>query len=293
MRSSTAQNSGSRATEVAWPDSRKDRFFSIGRVLAEAAPRYNAGMTAIDPGFTPFRAPPLEPLKAFRAFRRLIRNKEDTAQVFEIMRALSGGSISRGYQRMIGTVEGGRQAFLREELATKLDNPAWLASFGPGTLGAAYRDFREARGFTAEGLADEARKVAPDAVDLPHPVIWYSRRLRDVHDIWHVLTGYETDALGEACVVSFSYAQTGNLGFAFIGWGAAREIQRENPAIPARRAVWQAYRNGRRAAWLPALDYEAAFAEPLEAVRRRLNIRPADIYAAVPVEARLALKLRA
>ena len=242
--------------------------------------------------FDRFRPQPLEPLTALRAFRKLVRNKEDTAQVFEIMRALSGRSIARGYDRMLKTMEGGRQAFLRDELAHKLDDPVWLARFGPGTVGAAYRTFREARGFTAEGLADEARKVAPLA-DAQHPVIWYSRRLRDVHDIWHVLTGYQTDALGEACVVAFSHAQTGNLGFAFIGWGAAREIQRENPSIPARRAVLQAWRHGRAARWLPGLDYEALFAEPLEAARARLNLRPATVYQGVPEAARAALKLRA
>ena len=242
--------------------------------------------------FDRFRPQPLEPLTAFRAFRKLVRDKEDTAQVFEIMRALSGRSIARGYDRLLKTMEGGRQAFLREELAHKLDNPAWLAGFGPGTVGAAYRDFREARGFTAEGLADEARKVAPLA-DAPHPVIWYSRRLRDVHDIWHVLTGYQTDALGEACVVAFSHAQTGNLGFAFIGWGAAREIHRENRSIPARRAVLQAWRIGRAARWLPALDYEVLFAEPLETARARLNLRSPTVYEGVPTEARAALRLRA
>ena len=242
--------------------------------------------------FEPYRPPPLEPLTALRAFQRLIRDKEDTAQVFEIMRALSGRSIARGYNRMLRTMEGGRQAFLREELAHKLDDPAWLARFAPGTVGAAYRAFREARGFTAEGLAVEARKVTPLTV-APHPIIWYSRRLRDVHDIWHILTGYETDALGEACVVAFSFAQTGNFGFALIGWGAAREIQRENPSVPARRAVWQAWRNGRAARWLPGIDYDALFAEPLDAARASLNIRPPGVYDRVPAEARAALRLRA
>lgn len=241
--------------------------------------------------FERLRPQRLEPLKALRAFRKLVRDKEDTAQVFEIMQALSGRSIGRGYNRLLKTMEGGRQAFLREELAHKLDDPVWLARFGPGTVGAAYREFREARGFTAEGLADEARKVAP-LVDAQHPVIWYSRRIRDVHDVWHVLTGYGTDALGEACVEAFSYAQTRNLGFAFIGWGAAREIQREARAVPARRAVWQAYRNGRAARWLPGLDYEALFEQPLDVVRGRLNIRPASVYESVPVELRAGLKLR-
>lgn len=234
----------------------------------------------------------LQPMTAFRAFRKLVRNKEDTAQVFEIMRALTGQSGAVGYNRLLKTAEGGRQAFLRDELALKLDDPVWLAQFGPGTVGAEYKAFRDLRGFTAEGLAETARETAPE-IDAPHPVVWYSRRLRDVHDIWHVLTGYGTDALGEACVVSFSYAQTRNLGFGFIGWGAAREIQREKTSIPARRAVFQAWRNGRRAHWLPGLDYEALFAEPLDTARARLGIRPATVYAAVPEADRAALKLRA
>lgn len=233
----------------------------------------------------------IRPVTAFRAFRKLIRNKEDTAQVFEIMKALSGRSQARGYGRMLRTMEGGRQAFLRVELAHRLDDPAWLAQFAPGTVGAAYRGFREARGFTADALAEVEREVVP-LIDAPHPVVWYSRRLRDIHDIWHVLTGYGTDALGEACVVSFSYGQTRNLGFAFIGYGAAREIQREKRSIPARRAVLQAWRNGRAARWLPALDYEALFHEPLEGARVRLNIRPCTVYAAVPEAERAALKLR-
>ena len=174
----------------------------------------------------------IEPLTALRAFRKLVANKEDTAQVFEIMRALSGRSLARGYNHMLKTQEGGRQAYLAEELAHRLDDPVWLARFEPGTVGDSYRVFREARGFTAEGLADEARKIGPQ-IDAQHPVVWYSRRIRDVHDIWHVLTGYETDALGEACVVAFSYAQTRNLGFAFIGWGAAREIHNAFPVADA------------------------------------------------------------
>ena len=234
----------------------------------------------------------IEPLTALRAFRKLVADKEDTAQVFEIMRALSGRSLARGYNHMLKTQEGGRQAYLAEELAYKLDDPVWLARFEPGTVGASYRAFREERGFTAEGLADEARKIGPQ-IDAQHPVVWYSRRIRDVHDIWHVLTGYETDALGEACVVAFSYAQTRNLGFAFIGWGAAREIQREVKSVPARRAVWQAYRNGKAAHWLPGLDYEALFAQPLEVARQRLNICPASVYHAVSPEVRAGLKLRA
>ena len=234
----------------------------------------------------------LQPVRALRAFNRLIRDKEDTAQVFEIMSALTGRALSDGYQRMLRDPEGARQAYLGREMVERLQDRAWLDGFAPGTVGAAYRDFLAARGFEPDGLARVEREVLP-YMAAAHPVAWYARRLRDLHDIWHVLTGYETDALGEACVVAFSYPQTRQLGFIFIGLGAAREIARENRAVPAIRAVMEAWRNGRRAAWLPALDYEALFAEPLEAARARLGVAAPAVYRAVPREARLALKLRA
>lgn len=35
-------------------------------------------MTLVEAALTPFRAPPIQPLKAFHAFRRLLADKEDT-----------------------------------------------------------------------------------------------------------------------------------------------------------------------------------------------------------------------
>ena len=218
--------------------------------------------------------------------RRLIRDKEDTGQVFEIMRALAGGSIPRGYRRLLRTPDGGRAAYAHKEFAHRLSDKAWLARFEPGTVGAAYRDFIAPRGLTAEGLADESRKLKDVDMDAAHPYAWYSRRLRDVHDVWHVLTGYGTDGLGEACVVAFSFAQTGSLGFGFIGLMAALEYERLGLGHPYLRAAWQAYRTGRKAEWLPAEDYEALFAEPLAAARQRLNIQPAAVYLSIPVAER-------
>ena len=107
-----------------------------------------------------------------------------------------------------------------------------------------------------------------------------------MHDIWHVLTGYGTDALGEACVVAFSYPQTRSAGFAFIAAGAAVEFEKLRKGHPYGRAIWQAWRHGRSASWLPALDYEALLSEPLETARARLRVARPTLYDAVPPEAR-------
>jgi len=224
----------------------------------------------------------MQPLRAMRAVRRLIADKEDTRQVFEIMRALSGQAIPKGYRRLLGTPEGGRIAYERDEFAERLSDPAWLAQFGPGTVGAAYRDFIAPRGLSAEGLAEESRKVPEADVDAAHPLAWYARRMRDVHDVWHVLTGYGTDALGEVCVVAFSYAQTRSLGFAVIALAGASQFAKQKTGQPYGQAAREAWRNGRKAAWLPEVDYPALFALPLDEARRLLKISPATVYERIP-----------
>ena len=149
---------------------------------------------------------------------------------------------------------------------------AWLDSFPAGSVGAAYRDFVRSENLSAEGLAEVSRQVHGRA-EVRHPSAWLGRRTRDVHDIWHILSGYHRDALGEACLVAFSYAQTRSLGWAFIALGAALR-PRPNRGHPYARAIWQGYTRGKAAAWLLGEDYETLMFEPLDAARRRLGITP-------------------
>lgn len=221
---------------------------------------------------------------ALRSLQRLLADKDDTRQVFEIMRALNGSSTAKGYQRLLTTVEGGRIAYERQEFAQRLMDDAWLDSLPEGSVGAAYRAFVRSENLSAEGLAMVSREGA-DAIDDPHPYAWFGRRTRDVHDIWHILSGYHRDALGEACLVAFSYAQTKGLGWALIALGAANRA-RADRSHPFVKAIWQGYKRGKAAKWLLGEDYERLMAEPLEAARKRLGITPPTIYDSIPPEAR-------
>ena len=216
---------------------------------------------------------------ALKALRRLLADKEDTGKVFEIMGALTGDSTARGYHRLLETPQGGRLAYERVELAPRLMDDAWLDSFAPGTVGAAYRHFVRSENISAEGLAEVARQTH-GRVEMAHPHAWFGRRIRDTHDIWHILSGYHRDGLGEACLVAFSYAQTGSLGWALIALGAAVKAGRRGTRH--RRAIWQGYRRGKAARWLPGEDFERLMSEPLDGARRRLNITPATLYDAIP-----------
>src|SRR3546814_1330225 len=76
-------------------------------------------------------------------------------------------------------------------------------------------------GLSAAGLVAESDKMGRQQFD--DQVQWYSNRLRDTHDLFHILTGYGRDALGEQCVLGFTYGQTGNYGNAFIAYAGRSE----------------------------------------------------------------------
>jgi ubiquinone biosynthesis protein COQ4 len=229
---------------------------------------------------------PIRPLEALQAFRQLVADKEDTVQVFRFVRALAGNSLSKGYLRLLRNPEGGREAYRGEELADRFQDRDWLDRFADGTVGARYREFIAMRNLSAYGLADESRKLGEADIDAAHPIAWFARRGRDVHDSWHVLTGYGTDALGEASLLAFTYAQTQNRGLGFLALAAALQLQRSSLGVPYWKSVLEAWRHGRSAKWLMPLDYEALFCEPLESARERLHIGRPGVYESIPLAQR-------
>lgn len=219
---------------------------------------------------------------ALRAVRKLLADPNDTTQVFIIMRALNAGEAPKNFRKLMQTADGPRLAYERVELASeRFSDPEWLGQFAPGTVGAAYRGFLESTGFTAQGLADISNLEKAEVLQA-HPYAWLGRRTRDVHDIWHVLTGYSANEPGgEAGLVAFSYAQTGGLGWAAIALGAALRGISALKSLEVPAMILEGYRNGRHAKWLLAEDYEALFAEPIEAARARLRIRTPGRYLAL------------
>lgn len=231
---------------------------------------------AASTGFNPYKR---DLPTAFDAIRKLLADGHDTEQVFRIMRALNGPSMPKNYSRLLSTPEGRRLAYLREELAERLCDPAYIASFAPGTVGATYRGFLEKTGYSADGLAKVSNLNQEPVVEDAY--MWFGRRTRDIHDIWHVLTGYRADeSLGEAALVAFSYAQTGGKGWAFIAVAAALKSWRLTGSLAFARAVLEGYRLGKRAKWLLAEDYDALLNEPIDAARERLGISEAKRYLA-------------
>jgi hypothetical protein len=80
-----------------------------------------ADVIDLKPAAKPIPAPRRDWSAALKALRRLLNDKEDTGQVFEIMRALNGSATKDAYDRLLTTGQGGRMAYERVE-------PGWTAS---------------------------------------------------------------------------------------------------------------------------------------------------------------------
>lgn len=217
------------------------------------------------------------PLVALRALQDLVRDPDDLPQVFKIIEALPGKSLDRVVKRTKRSASGARLLAGRPDLGARLSDRSALAALPPGTLGRAYYELTERAKISAQGIVD-ASMVSREAPLPEDPELeWVGNRMRDSHDLWHVVTGYQTDVIGELALLAFTLAQAPHLGIGLIvGFGYLQRYPQVNEHIR------KGYRRGRRAAWLPAVEWEALLDQPLDAVRAQLGIDEIPAYEPIP-----------
>lgn len=226
----------------------------------------------------PERAPArFRPFKALRHFRNLINDKEDTEQVFHIFECLPRKGFLPEARAFLGSATGQRLMAEEPYLPDLLDDHATLEKLPTGSVGRAYVDFMKAEGLSAAGLVAEEAKMGRRKFD--DQLQWYGNRMRDTHDMLHVLTGYGRDALGEQCVLGFTYGQNRNLGNYFIAYLGGLELRRRIKSdAPVMAAIRQGQRHGTIAQDIVKQDIRTLLAEPIDAARVRLNIPAPTIY---------------
>lgn len=232
----------------------------------------------------PFMLPGRPPMrydfpKAWRHFKELVKDKENTAEVAKIFEALPWRGVYAAAKAFLSTERGQRIRASEPSLVPILDDHASLRRLPQGSVAHAYCDFMESEGLSAQGLVDELDKYRPAHMFFKDQVDWYFRRLRDTHDLMHVLTGYGRDALGEQCVLAFTYSQQPALAHLFLGYAGALEIaKRDRVKVPVFRAVREGQKLGRACPRLAEMPIRELLAMPLDDARKLLNITPARYY---------------
>ncbi|WP_086607453.1 Coq4 family protein [Erythrobacter donghaensis] len=221
----------------------------------------------------------LRPLKVLHHFGKLVEDKEDTAQVFHIIEATKGKRSLAQAHGFIRSEEG--QRFMAESISipAMLDDHDRWADCGPQSVAAHYIAFMKREGLSAAGLVAESHKWAPPESLPKDQTQWYFDRQRDTHDLFHVLTGYGRDALGEASLLGFTYEQNHNKGILFIAYAGARQIKKvSGTKAPLFAAIKEGRRLGRAAAKIAHQDIAALMREDIDAARARLNIGKPEVY---------------
>jgi ubiquinone biosynthesis protein COQ4 len=227
--------------------------------------------------------PPPQPVRwrrALRELRALLDDPEDTDRAVDLIYALGTGAFERSFQRFAASASGRALLAERPSLLGALSDREGLARLPDESLGRAYLAYLDQNGFEPDGLlAVQSRVQARWERDEGVPPLdelraWFRDRTLLAHDLFHVLTGYGTDEVGEATLLAFSLAQLGGRGQALLTFGAALEAWR---ALGWRwiRYDFRAWRRGRRAAWLVALPWEELLPLRLATVRRLARLADA------------------
>ncbi|MCZ8369589.1 MAG: Coq4 family protein [Porphyrobacter sp.] len=218
------------------------------------------------------------PLRAVRNFQILMKDKEDTVAVFKIFESLPSKDFLPRIAQLALSGKGEELRRTEAWLPEILDDHAALRRTPKGSLAHAYCDFMEAEGLSAAGLvAESERSGRPRFPDL---VEWYINRSRDTHDMFHILTGYGRDALGEASVLLFTHGQQPSQGHLLIGYAGAANIKKmaKGTKAPVFGAVREAHRTGKGAPQLIAQPIRELLARPLAEVRAEMRIPEPEQY---------------
>jgi ubiquinone biosynthesis protein COQ4 len=191
----------------------------------------------------------------------LARDPNRLDQVLILNQALNAGALVRAVEELERTAAGRR--LFEERARIDRDHVAFdeLRALPDGALGREYARFLDAHGITPDAFAELPKVGDPR-------VAWTMLRLRQTHDLWHVLTGYAPDIRGELLLQAFTYAQLrapSALVLAVLG-----TLRHVGPSPAFVRELRRAFRRGTATAPLATFRWEEHWATPLSELRRLL-----------------------
>jgi len=207
----------------------------------------------------------------------LLADPDATEHAVSFTLALGSRDFERHFQRIAASAPGRTLLAARPSLLAALSDREALARLPEASLGHAYLAYLDGNGFTPDGLLALQHRVAArwereEGVPPLDPArAWFADRSILLHDLFHVVSDYGTDDLGEAALLAFSLAQFGGGAQALLTVGAALRAAR---ARGARFFVYafRAWLRGRHAARLLTLPWEELLPLRLASVRQLAGV---------------------
>lgn len=215
-----------------------------------------------------FRIPPL-PARlrtAARALHRLFRDPTRLDQVLVFGQAINMRHIAKNLERLSADPDGARLLAEQPRIDRMHVDFDALSRLPDGTLGREYvRFLRE------HGITPDAFEASPDVGDARAAYVML--RIRQTHDLWHVLTGYEPDIRGELLLQAFSFAQLRvPSSFVLAVFGSIRFAARlPGRTIEHAREMRRAFERGKATSFLGTFRWEDHWATPVADLRTLLT----------------------
>ena len=220
----------------------------------------------------------VKPIKAIKAIIALSKDNEDTTQVFHVIDALKGSSDRKYFKIFSNSVIGEKILKERVNLVDTLKDKEFLSKLPKNTLGYKYYEFIYKENLSPEELIDASESSKKEFGNRTEDEIFFNIRKRDMHDLWHVTTGYGRDALGELSLLAFTYAQEQNRGIGAIALYGYWKVGREFPDFNLRKVIYEGYKNGKKATLWSCEDWEELIKLPIDEVREKINAKKPELY---------------
>lgn len=217
---------------------------------------------------------PWRMVKAAYHVVRTIRDPERLEDILALANVLVPPSALRRLTDTLWRIPSAAEALRERPRLGAVDLQA-LRTLPPGTLGRAFADHLRNNGLRMTSLPH-----------LPaHTDMEYVRaHLLEVHDIWHVLTGFSTDVAGELGLQAFSLAQLGSpFAAGILAGGLTNTLLFAFSERDVRmRAIVRGWLLGKRAWPLFGGAWAWMWERPLEEVRAGYKLDVAGVDALLP-----------
>ena len=194
-----------------------------------------------------------------------------TVPLAHLFMKLGDEDARRGYDEMVLTHPLAQQ-MLEERYLSPVPDLEALAALPEGSLGRAFETYMTENDLDPVLLRESAfieahKKQGEDAGYL-------AERGFQLHDMFHVLTGFDTSPLGEVRVVSFTVAQTPAPYPALIVASRPLQAALYKPQLlpPIMDAITEGWALGRRAKPLITVHWEDFWERPLAELRREYQL---------------------
>jgi ubiquinone biosynthesis protein Coq4 len=217
---------------------------------------------------------PVSLLKVGYRMAQALRHPERLQDILELTDVLAPPRAMQRIADELWRVPSAASALRERPRLGPLDLPA-LRQLPPGTLGRAFAEHLDTHGLDPDALP---RREA-------HTDTEYLRaHLFEVHDIWHVLTGFGTDVAGELGVMAFNLAQLGSpFAAGILIGGLANTLLYAFPERDVRmRAIVRGWLLGKRAHLLFGTRWAELWETPLETLRARFGLDLGAVDALLP-----------